>query len=246
MAARCDATAAAEAQREALRKAIAFKKYEFDCHGVEMNQRYASGAVVTDGQSNPPPTEDMELHYQPTTWPGARLPHVWVYDRSGRKHSTLDLCGKGSSPLDRDRRRGLGGGGKAGRQGAWMTIRTVSSARGGLRGPRRRLGAGARDRRFRLPAGAPRPARRLAQHRCRKDPQADLRRVLRHTGALTMTTMEQGFFTEATSAEVVISAQCAPRTRGWKEVMAVITRHLHEAVKEIEPTRRNGSRRSCS
>jgi 2,4-dichlorophenol 6-monooxygenase len=51
MAARCDATPAGEAQREALRKAIDFKVYEFDCHGVEMNQRYASGAVVTDGQS---------------------------------------------------------------------------------------------------------------------------------------------------------------------------------------------------
>jgi 2,4-dichlorophenol 6-monooxygenase len=54
MAARCDATPAGEAQREALRKAIDFKVYEFDCHGVEMNQRYASGAVVTDGQSPPP------------------------------------------------------------------------------------------------------------------------------------------------------------------------------------------------
>ena len=50
MDARCDATPAGEAQREALRKAIDFKVYEFDCHGVEMNQRYASGAVVTDGQ----------------------------------------------------------------------------------------------------------------------------------------------------------------------------------------------------
>ncbi len=39
MEARCDATEAAEKQREALRKAMAFKKYEFDCHGVEMNQR---------------------------------------------------------------------------------------------------------------------------------------------------------------------------------------------------------------
>ena len=99
MAARCDATPAAEAQREALRKAIEFKKYEFDCHGVEMNQRYTSGAVVTDGQQPPNPNADMELHYQPTTYPGARLPHVWLFDRNGAKHSTLDLTGKGQFTL---------------------------------------------------------------------------------------------------------------------------------------------------
>jgi 2,4-dichlorophenol 6-monooxygenase len=92
---RCDAGDAAEQQRAALRAAIAFKKYEFDCHGVELNQRYCSGAVVPDGQMPPPPNADMELHYQPTTWPGARLPHCWLFDAAGGKHSTLDLCGKG-------------------------------------------------------------------------------------------------------------------------------------------------------
>lgn len=94
MAARCDATEAGEAQRAALRKAIDFKVYEFDCHGVEMNQRYSSGAVVAAGAA-PAPNADMELYYQPTTYPGARLPHAWVYDRKGGAHSTLDLCGKG-------------------------------------------------------------------------------------------------------------------------------------------------------
>jgi 2,4-dichlorophenol 6-monooxygenase len=99
MAARCDATPQAEAQRAALRKAIEFKKYEFDCHGVEMNQRYTSTAVVTDGQQPPAPNADMELHYQPTTHPGARLPHVWVYDRHGKRVSTLDLTGKSQFTL---------------------------------------------------------------------------------------------------------------------------------------------------
>jgi 2,4-dichlorophenol 6-monooxygenase len=99
MDARCDATPEAAAQREALRKAIAFKNYEFDCHGVEMNQRYRSGAVVTDGQAEPEADRDMELHYQPTTWPGARLPHVWVFDKAGRRHSTLDITGKGQFTL---------------------------------------------------------------------------------------------------------------------------------------------------
>ncbi|GAB1381027.1 FAD-dependent oxidoreductase [Pararhodobacter aggregans] len=94
--ARCDGTPAAEAQREAIRKAIAFKKYEFDAHGVEMNQRYRSSAVVTDGQMEPALELDADLYYQPTTWPGARLPHAWLYRRdTGAETSTLDLCGKG-------------------------------------------------------------------------------------------------------------------------------------------------------
>ncbi|MCX7645929.1 MAG: FAD-dependent monooxygenase [Rhodobacteraceae bacterium] len=99
MAARADSGEAAERQREAIRKAIEFKKYEFDCHGVEMNQRYRSGAVVTDGQPEPAFAKDPELHAQFTTWPGARLPHVWVFDRQGRQHSTLDLCGRGQFTL---------------------------------------------------------------------------------------------------------------------------------------------------
>ncbi|WP_254695122.1 FAD-dependent monooxygenase [Leisingera sp. NJS201] len=99
VAARCETTPEAEKQRAAIRDAIAFKKYEFDAHGVEMNQRYKSDAVVTDGQMEPAFELDAELHYQPTTWPGARLPHVWVFDpETGEKHSTLDLCGKGPLP----------------------------------------------------------------------------------------------------------------------------------------------------
>jgi 2,4-dichlorophenol 6-monooxygenase len=93
--ARCDGTPAAEKQREAIRKAIAFKKYEFDAHGVEMNQRYTSAAVVTDGQIEPAMELDPDMHYQPTTWPGARLPHAWVYDAGGAEVSSLDLCGHG-------------------------------------------------------------------------------------------------------------------------------------------------------
>jgi 2,4-dichlorophenol 6-monooxygenase len=95
MDARCDDTDDAERQREEIRKAIAFKVYEFDAHGVEMNQRYSSGAVVTDGLPAPAFDKDPELHYQPTTWPGARLPHVWVFSDAGEKVSTLDLVGKG-------------------------------------------------------------------------------------------------------------------------------------------------------
>lgn len=105
MDARCDTTAAAEEQRAALRDAIAFKKYEFDAHGVEMNQRYKSYAIVTDGQMEPDFALDADLHYQPTTWPGARIPHAWLFDAEGGKHSTLDITGGGCFTL----LTGLGG-----------------------------------------------------------------------------------------------------------------------------------------
>jgi 2,4-dichlorophenol 6-monooxygenase len=99
MDARCDPDEKAEAQREALRKAIAFKKYEFDCHGVEMNQRYTSSAVIADGSKAPGDDVDMELHYVPTTHPGARIPHVWLFDHAGKQHSTLDITGQGAFTL---------------------------------------------------------------------------------------------------------------------------------------------------
>lgn len=95
MDARCDDTPAAEEQRRKIRETIASKVYEFDAHGVEMNHRYRSAAILTDGQEEPEFERDHELHYHPTTWPGARLPHAWLFGERGAKVSTLDLCGKG-------------------------------------------------------------------------------------------------------------------------------------------------------
>ena len=87
-----------KARRKKLYEAIAHKSYEFNCHGVEMNQRYASSAVVSDGTPEPAFNRDHELYYQATTWPGAHLPHVWVEEHGVRK-STLDLAGKGRFTL---------------------------------------------------------------------------------------------------------------------------------------------------
>jgi len=80
--------------RDKLRKAIELKNYEFNAHGVELGQRYRSSAVLPDGTPEPAYTRDPELYYHPTTWPGARLPHVWV-QHEGQKVSTHDLAGKG-------------------------------------------------------------------------------------------------------------------------------------------------------
>jgi 2,4-dichlorophenol 6-monooxygenase len=84
--------------RGALREAIAYKAYEFDAHGVEHNQRYVSTAVVPDGTPMPEYRRDPELYAQPTTWPGAKLPHTWVTE-NGRRVSTLDLGGHGTFSL---------------------------------------------------------------------------------------------------------------------------------------------------
>ena len=47
---------------------------------------------------------------------------------------------------------------------------------------------------------------------------------------------EHGYFTEANSAEVVVARNKNAKDERLKAVMKVITRKLHEAVKEIEPT----------
>lgn len=98
MDARKQPTVEAEARRKALNKYIRQKSYEFNCHGVELGQRYHSDAIVPDGSPEPEYTRDRELYYHATTWPGARIPHVWV-DRDQQKLSTLDLVGRGRFTL---------------------------------------------------------------------------------------------------------------------------------------------------
>jgi len=116
MAARKDNNPTAAAQREALRKAIAFKDYEFNCHGVELNQRYVSAAIVPDGEPDPGFARDPELYYQPTTRPGAHLPHVWL-QQAGHDVSTLDIAGHGKFALF----TGIGGE-------AWVTAAAAIAA----------------------------------------------------------------------------------------------------------------------
>ncbi|MCL6736501.1 FAD-dependent oxidoreductase [Streptomyces neyagawaensis] len=98
IAARKDATTEAEEQRARLREAIAFKAYEFNAHGVDLNQRYTSAAIVPDGTEDPGFARDPELYFQPSTRPGAKLPHAWL-SAGTRNPSTLDLGGNGRFTL---------------------------------------------------------------------------------------------------------------------------------------------------
>jgi 2,4-dichlorophenol 6-monooxygenase len=93
-----DDTAEGAERRQKLRAAMELKNYEFNAHGVELNQRYRSRAVVPDGTPEPAYERDPELYYRPTTWPGARLPHCWL-EHQGRTVSTHDLAGKGRFAL---------------------------------------------------------------------------------------------------------------------------------------------------
>jgi 2,4-dichlorophenol 6-monooxygenase len=84
------------ALRTRLYQALELKNTEFNAQGTELNQRYVSSAVLADpadGEEVWP--RDPGLYLQATTRPGAKLPHAWVVDRTGRRRSTLDLVGKG-------------------------------------------------------------------------------------------------------------------------------------------------------
>jgi 2,4-dichlorophenol 6-monooxygenase len=81
--------------RAELRTAIDVKNYEFNAHGVELNQRYESVAVLADDTAPEEWRRDSELYAQHTTRPGAKLPHAWLVNGTGHRVSTLDLVGDG-------------------------------------------------------------------------------------------------------------------------------------------------------
>jgi 2,4-dichlorophenol 6-monooxygenase len=85
-------------RRRALREAVELQNHQFNSHGVELGQRYVSGAVIDDGTPYPPFERDPELYYHPTTHPGASLPHAWLQHGTERV-STLDLAGGGTFSL---------------------------------------------------------------------------------------------------------------------------------------------------
>jgi 2,4-dichlorophenol 6-monooxygenase len=86
-----ESTDAGEQRRRAVAEVLEEESYIFEAHGVEMNQVYSSAAVVDDG------TElvyerDEQLYIQPSSHPGARIPHAWIGDATGTV-STLDVVG---------------------------------------------------------------------------------------------------------------------------------------------------------
>jgi len=81
---------AGDERRDALHKAIELSNYQFNAHGIELGYRYRSDAVVDDGSPDHTPARDPQLYYQPTTRPGARVPHARL-EHDGVPVSSLDL-----------------------------------------------------------------------------------------------------------------------------------------------------------
>jgi hypothetical protein len=70
------------------------KEFQHDSAGIELGYRYENSPIcVCDGTPAPPLDHGL---YVPSTWPGARAPHLWLKDQQ----STLDLFGKGFTLLD--------------------------------------------------------------------------------------------------------------------------------------------------
>lgn len=113
-------TEAGAERRQKLAKAVQMQSYRSNALGVELGQHYISDAVVNESPAFLAPSRDPELYYEPTTRPGAYLPHAWI-ERDRERISTLDLVGNGQFTL----LTGLGGD-------AWARAAHAASARTGV------------------------------------------------------------------------------------------------------------------
>ncbi|KEF54724.1 uncharacterized protein A1O9_09166 [Exophiala aquamarina CBS 119918] len=85
----------AEQRRVLLREAIDLQNRRSNALGLHLGQRYTdSNAVVDAGTPFPAYRRDPVLHYEPTTHPGAYLPHAWIEVKTCRM-STIDILDQG-------------------------------------------------------------------------------------------------------------------------------------------------------
>jgi 2-polyprenyl-6-methoxyphenol hydroxylase-like FAD-dependent oxidoreductase len=92
-----DDTPAGQAARDNLvRVADVEQRKSNEMIGAELGYRYVASPIVWEEPGGP---EHLFREYQPTTWPGARLPHVWLdegtalHDRIGGGYALLKLGG---------------------------------------------------------------------------------------------------------------------------------------------------------
>lgn len=92
-------------RRRALHAAVKHTSHEFHRLGVEMNQHYKSQGIYTADEPHPyAPSgrvvEDRVLYHEPSTYPGSRLPHVWLNKATPEAPvSTIDIAGHGGFTL---------------------------------------------------------------------------------------------------------------------------------------------------
>ncbi|KAK5047275.1 hypothetical protein LTR84_006797 [Exophiala bonariae] len=105
-------TAAGTERRRALQTAITETSHEFHGLGVEMNQRYCSSGIYDADEPEPykhtgRAAQDPILYHERRTYPGTRLPHVWLNKAIPTEpKSTIDLAGHGAFTIF----TGIGGG----------------------------------------------------------------------------------------------------------------------------------------
>ena len=151
-------------QRSSVLRGMRAQSMEFSELNVEYGYSYESAAVVPDGTEPPTPVDDVRV-YEPSTRPGAPLPHAWIEDEAGERRPIKDLVAPGRFLLiaGEDGDVVVRGGHRAG-------LRSVPRPRCGAdRPPRRRplrpalrVGAPSRDPERRRDPRAPRPGHRVA------------------------------------------------------------------------------------
>lgn len=80
--------------RAGVLRAIRSQSMEFNEHNVEYGYTYASAAIVPDGSPAPRNPDEIRI-YQPSTRPGAPLPHAWIDDEDGGRRPIKDLVAPG-------------------------------------------------------------------------------------------------------------------------------------------------------
>jgi 2,4-dichlorophenol 6-monooxygenase len=78
--------------RSAVLRSMRMQSMEFGEHNVELGYVYESEAVVGDGTPAPSSPDPVRM-YQPSTRPGAPLPHAWIDDEDGTRRPVKDLVG---------------------------------------------------------------------------------------------------------------------------------------------------------
>ncbi|PTB35002.1 hypothetical protein M441DRAFT_74626 [Trichoderma asperellum CBS 433.97] len=92
-------------RRKRLSQAIQGTTHEFHGLGIEMGQHYSGQGIYDTDESAPfslagKAAIDPVLYYNPNTYPGSRLPHVWLNKAVPTTPvSTIDIAGKGKFVL---------------------------------------------------------------------------------------------------------------------------------------------------
>ena len=80
--------------RSQVLRAIRMQSMEFNELNVELGYTYESAAVVPDDTPAPNPVDEIRV-YEPSTRPGAPLPHAWIDDQDGSRRPIKDLVAPG-------------------------------------------------------------------------------------------------------------------------------------------------------